>query len=592
MEEKEEKVFDITLIKRLYPYIKPNLRYFIISVALIVGVSLLELVLPYMSKLAIDNYILRKDWNGLTRIALLYIGILLIIFFFRYFQTITVSVLGQKAMYFLRMDIFKKYQNLDIKFYDTNPVGKILTRITSDIDALNEMLSDVLVGIFGDIFLIIGVLVAIFLLNWRLALISLAFLPILVLAVWIFRIKARETYRNVRSWISTMNAYLQENIMGIKVIQIFTREMENKKRFKDINTSLYKAQIASIMVYAIFYPAVEVLGASVVALILWYGGSKILSGAMTFGSLLAFMTYLERFFYPIRDLSEKYNIMQSAMAAAEKVFGLLDTPIVVTSPTNSPVLIKGDVEFRNVSFAYDDEYVLKNLSFHVYPGEHVAFVGATGAGKSSIMNLILRFYDIQNGEILIDGYNIKDILFSSLRRQIAVVLQEPVLFSGTIAENIRMGEDIPLEEIITASKRVGLHQFVERMRKGYNEGVMERGANLSAGERQLICLARALVFDPKILILDEATSSIDLQTERLIQQATEELMKGRTSLIIAHRLSTIVGADRIYVLNKGKLVEVGTHNELTQRRGMYWQLYRWQQWEKKAIAVNPKDPIK
>jgi ABC-type multidrug transport system fused ATPase/permease subunit len=478
------------------------------------------------------------------------------------------------------MQLFKHLQNLSMSFFDKNPVGRLVTRLTNDIEVLNEMFSSGIVMVFADVFTIAGILFFMFSLSWQLTLISLSVIIPLIYTTVIFRRKVRAAYRDVRWLVAKMNSFLQEHISGILVVKIFSREEKTYEDFKQINYDHTLANKRSVLYYSVFFPVVELIGAISVALIIWYGGGKVIQNALTIGILISFIQYAEMFFRPIRDLSEKYNIMQTAMASSERIFNLLDKKTVIPDPEHPIELrkVKGNIEFRNVSFAYaKDNYVLKNVSFQIEQGEKVAFVGATGAGKTTIMNLLCRFYDVQKGEILVDGINIKDVRQKELRRNIGLVIQDIFLFSDSIENNIRLSnKEISFDKVKRSAEIIGINNFINYLPLKYEQNVKERGVTLSQGQRQLITFARALAYDPGILILDEATSSVDTHSEILIQKAIEKLMEGRTSIIIAHRLSTIQKCDKIIVMHKGEIRETGTHQELLELGGIYSKLYQLQ----------------
>ncbi|MGB9810335.1 MAG: ABC transporter ATP-binding protein, partial [Dictyoglomus turgidum] len=527
-----------------------------------------------------DRIIVRfKDINNLKKSALIYFLIILLIFTLTYAQVYILNLTSQKIIFDMRKELFGHILKLPISFFDKNPVGRLVTRVTNDTETLQQMYNSVITSFIVDIFLIFGLSIVMFLLNWKLALICIGSLPIVGYISFVFRKYAREAYRNFRIRLARLNAYLAEHISGVRVTQLFAREKENEKEFKEINDKLLEAQLRNVFVNAIFRPVVSALGSIISALLIFFGGWQIMNNQISFGTLFLFISYLGSFFQPIQDIAEKYDILQDAMASAERIFLLRDEKISIDSPSNPIRLtrIEGKIEFRNVWFAYDKEWVIKDLSFKIEPGEKVAFVGATGAGKTSIINLLTRFYDVQKGEILIDDINIKDVDLYDLRRQISVVLQDVHLFATNILENIRLNRnDIPEEKVIEAAKLVNADKFIRELPQGYYTPVQERGATLSAGQRQLIAFARALVFEPKILILDEATANIDTQTEKLIQDAIEKVTQGRTSIIIAHRLSTIKKVDTIYVMHKGRIVEKGNHQELIRKRGIYYHLYKLQ----------------
>lgn len=571
------KAYDSKLMKRLLGYVKPYKKYVVLAIFLNILVAGLGPVRPYLTKLAVDDAIVNKDYNVLLNIVLILIATLLLQAVMQYTLTYYTQLMGQKIIYDLRVKIFSHLQNLSLKYFDKTPIGRIVTRVTNDVEALNQLFSSGIVMVFSDVFNILWIFGFMFFMSWKLALITLSVLPFLFYATFLFRKKVREAYRNERKYLAKLNTYMQEHITGNSIVKIFNKEKEEFKKFLGINAEYRNALIKSVFYYATFFPVVEVLSSISIALIIWYGGGNVIQGNMTLGVLFAFIQYTEMFFRPIRDLSEKYNIMQTAMAASERIFEVLDDNTIIPNSANPKLLqnLKGEIEFNNVTFAYNQgEDVLKNVSFKINPGETVAIVGATGAGKSSIISLLTRFYDIQKGEIKIDGINIKEIDKFELRKKIAVVLQNVFLFSGNIKSNIGLNsEEITEEKITEAAKIVGAEKFINKLPKKYNEEVMEQGATLSVGQKQLISFARALAFNPQILILDEATSSIDTETEILIKKAIEKLLKGRTSIVIAHRLSTIQNADKIIVMHKGEIKESGTHQKLLAKKGLYYKLY-------------------
>ncbi len=581
--EQEEiigKAYDARLMKRLIRYLKPYMKWVIIAIMLTVGVALLSTIRPYLTKIAIDNYIVNKDSNGLRNIILILLGTLIFQGLLQYSMTYLTQWIGQKTIFDLRMELFEHIQKLSMGFFDRNPVGRLVTRLTNDIEVLNEMFSSGIVMVFADIFIIGGILFFMFSLSWQLTLIALSVVIPLIYATIVFRRKVRVAFRDVRFFLAKMNAFLQEHISGIMIVKIFAKEKKTMDDFKKINYDHTKANKKSVYYYSIFFPIVELIGAISGALIIWYGGGKAMEGVLTIGILISFIQYSEMFFRPIRDLSEKYNIMQTAMASSERIFKLLDRKAVIADP-EKPIELndcKGIIEFKNVWFAYvKDDYVLKNISFKINQGEKVAFVGATGAGKSSLMNLLCRFYDIQKGELTVDGINIKDLRQHDLRKNIGLVVQDIFLFSDSIANNISLNNrEIPESRIKEAASIIGIDHFISKLPLGYGQNVKERGVTLSQGERQLITFARALAYDPKILILDEATSSVDTHSEIMIQNAIDKLMEGRTSIIIAHRLSTIQKCDKIIVMHKGEIRETGTHQELLELGGIYSKLYQLQ----------------
>jgi ATP-binding cassette subfamily B protein/subfamily B ATP-binding cassette protein MsbA len=521
------------------------------------------------------------DMDGILSIFLIFLSILIGTFCFNFGQIYTVELIGQKIMHDLRMRVFSHLQNLSFSFFDNNPVGRLVTRATNDVENIHEMFTSIIINLFRDAFLMLGILVVLMKINWHLALLCLSLLPLIFILTVFFSYRARNAFREVRIKVAKINATLQENISGMKVVQLFRREKENYRRFTQINHENYLASMKQIVVFALFVPIVEIMSTVAVALVIWYGGGNVISGELSLGALVAFLTYLRMFFQPVRDVSEKYNILQSAMASLERIFLLLDNQSTrADRPGRRHRIgkVRGNIEFQNVFFAYTgEEWVLKDVSFSIKEGESVAIVGATGAGKTSIINLILRFYEIQKGKILLDGVDVRDLDASFLRSQIGMVMQDVFLFAGDIKGNIMLGNDqFSQEELERVANYVNASHFIEKLPRKYDEEVREGGATLSAGERQLLAFARALAVNPKILILDEATSNIDTETERLIQDALVKLMKRRTSLVIAHRFSTIQNADRIIVIHHGRIREEGTHAELLVKRGLYYKLYQLQ----------------
>jgi ATP-binding cassette subfamily B protein len=574
------KAYDAKLMKRLLTYIKPYKKYVIIAILLNIFVAALGPLRPYLTKVAIDDYILNSNYDGLRLIALLLFASLILQAFIQYFLTYYTQYLGQRTLYDIRTQIFEHTQKLALKYFDRTPIGRIVTRTTNDVESLSELFSSGIVMVFSDVFIIIWILVFMFSMDIQLSLVTLSVLPVLFYGTFLFRKKVRETYRDVRFHLARLNSYMQEHVTGMSVVQIFRKEKDEFKKFSDINADHRQANIKSIFYYAIFFPGVELLSSIAIALIIWYGGGEIIQGSVKLGDLFAFIQFTEMFFRPIRDLSEKYNILQTSMASSERIFKLLDNKTFIQNPENPIKLngVRGDIRFKDVWFAYDDEnYVLKNINFNINPGETVAIVGHTGAGKSTLINILTRFYDINKGSVLLDGIDIRTIDKRDLRKYISIVLQDVYLFSGTIESNINMdNEEIDIDKIISAAKTVGADKFISNLPNKYNEEVKERGATLSVGQKQLISFARALAYDPKILILDEATSSIDTETEQLIQSAIEKLLVGRTAIVIAHRLSTIQNADKIIVMHKGEIREIGNHQELLAKKGIYYKLYQLQ----------------
>ncbi len=608
------KAYDARLMRRLLQYLRPYHRQVLLAfVAIILG-ACATLAQPYLIKIAIDRHIATRQLDGLGRLAALYLVILVAAFVSDYIQTWILQLTGQRIMFDLRMAIYSHLQRLDIRYYDRNPVGRLMTRVTSDVDVLNDLFTSGVITIFGDVFTLVGIMVVMIGMNWQLALVAFSVLPLIVLVTQWFRKNVRESYRVVRGLIARINAFLQENITGMMTVQLFRREALNFDRFDDIDRRHRDANIESIFYYAVFYPAIEFVSTLASALIIWYGGGSVLHDALTLGALVAFLQYSQRFFRPISDMSEKFNVLQSAMASSERIFRLLDEPVAIQNPIRPmprPTPAAGHIVFDHVWFAYDsttssqtaaasqkssttedteatnhtngsqkrpsDNWVLRDVSFEVRPGQRVGIVGATGSGKTTLINLLLRFYDVGRGRITIDGVDIRQLDLSDVRGLFSLVLQDVHLFSGTIADNIRLGHPlIDDERVRRAAEAVHADAFIERLPEAYASAVAERGATLSVGQKQLLSFARALAFDPRVLILDEATSSVDTETELLIRDALHVLMKGRTTIAIAHRLSTIQDMDKILVLHKGQVRESGTHQELLAERGIYFKLFELQ----------------
>jgi ATP-binding cassette subfamily B multidrug efflux pump len=579
-EEVLGKAYDARLMRRLITYLFPYRVSVGLAAAAIVGHSALELAPPYLTKLVIDEYIPSGDLSGLGLVAVVYFLTLVGAFGLEYAQTAALQTIGQRIMRDLRMQVLGHLQKLDLRYYDRNPVGRLMTRVTTDVDVLNELFTSGVVSIFGDMFTLAGITVVLVWLDWRLALVTFSVLPIIAILTQWFRVNVRESYRVVRTWIARINAFLQERITGMSTVHLYRREARDYQAFEEIDRQHRDANVRSIFYYALFYPAIELVSALAAALILWVGGWWVGQGALSLGSMVAFLMYAQRFFRPISDMSEKFNILQGAMASSERIFALLDTPVEIRPSVPGALRPSGPgaIAFEHVTFWYvEGEPVLQDVSFRVEPGQRVAVVGATGAGKTTIASLLLRFYDVQEGRITIDDVDIRDMDLAHLRAMFGLVLQDVHLFSGTIGSNVRLGNTaISDEDVRKAIAAVHADTFVDRLPQGLDTPVAERGATLSVGQKQLLSFARALAFNPRILILDEATSSVDTDTELLIRDALKVLMRGRTSIAIAHRLSTIQDMDRIIVLHKGKLRESGTHQELLLARGIYHRLYRLQ----------------
>ncbi|MCB9357988.1 MAG: ABC transporter ATP-binding protein [Calditrichaeota bacterium] len=575
------KAYDSMLVRRLWGYVGDQKAKLFLAVFLLLLGSAAELAGPWLSKVAIDKYIASGDTTGLIRIVIVFVVVAALAGALRWSQVYLTGEAGQIIMYRMRRDVFDKLQRLSVPYFDRNPVGRLMTRITSDVQALYELFGSGMVAIFGDVFMLLGITVVMFAINWKLALLTLTVIPVLLLVTFAFRKVVRDLYRRTRSQISALNGYLQENLTGMRIVQLFGREEHNFARFQEQNIALKNTYLKTIFFYALFFPGVELISALAVGIIIWGGGTMMIAGVVTVGTLVAFLQYVERFYRPVRDLAEKYNILQAAMAASERVFQVLDERVEVAdsgSPSAAPAGVYPFIEFRGVWFAYkDEEWILQDLSFVVQEGESIAVVGATGAGKTTIISLLQRFYDVQRGEILIRGRNITDYPLTELRAMLGIVLQDVFIFAGTVADNIRYGRpDASETEVEDSSRVVCADRFIERLPEKYQEPMMERGATLSTGQRQLLAFARALLRKPDLLILDEATASIDTETEQLIQQAIRRVLEGRTSIIIAHRLSTIQRCDRILVMHHGRLREQGTHEELLTLGGIYHRLYRLQ----------------
>ena len=594
-EEVLGKAYDSRLMARLVRYLRPYSLQVAGAVILLMLASLAAVIGPYLTMIALDEAIPSNDGGQLAFLAIVYLAVTVMVFVFQYVQALVTTWLGQRVMYDLRTQIFRKLQELDLRFYDRNPVGRLMTRITSDVETLNELFSSGLVTVFGDLFMLFFIVAAMLRMDADLALVTFSVLPFVAWAAFVFRSRIRSAYRDIRHRLARMNAFLHERFTGIREVQLFNREEADLGRFKDLNKDYLDAHLRSITYYALFFPVIQQLTAVALALIIWYGGSAMIQGAVTVGVLAAFLDYARRFFRPIQDLSEKYNLLQGAMASSERIFRLLDRePAIQDAPGSRsfPEGAPGEIRFENVWFAYGSrqhdgesqdaaesrpDWVIRDLSFTVSPGEKLAIVGHTGAGKTTIINLLMRFYEAQRGRILVDGIPIEQLRMQDLRGRIGLVLQDIFLFSKSVDYNVRLGsEDIGEASVADALEAVGATPFVERLPEGSAQELGERGASLSVGERQLLSFARALAFDPGILVLDEATSSVDSEIEERIEEATDRLMRDRTSLVIAHRLSTVTGADRILVMHHGRLVEEGSHEELLAGDGLYRQLHELQ----------------
>lgn len=602
-----EKAFDWQLMRRLLAFVAPYKWQLAAGVTLLLAYSAIAPVFPSLIGTAVDRYLVasQEPWasldtdarlNGLLTIVAIYVGLGLVNFGLRYGYTYLVAWMGQHIVYDVRKAIFAKIQRLHMGFFDRTPVGRLITRITSDVDAIQMMMTDGIVGLIADVGILVGLMVYMFTIDWRLALITLTVMPLLFGGLTFLRFRLRDAYRSVRLRTSRSNSYLAENLGGIKTVQLFNRETRNQKAFDHLNLQLLDAHAEQVRWFSLFWPLVNVASAVSTGLILWYASYNLVgpgvADVITIGVLITFQQYAQMMFRPLQDLSDKFNIIQAAMASSERIFGLLDTPEQIVNKPDADRFVtsfRGEVAFDNVSFAYDDEeWVLRDLSFTIRPGESVAFVGHTGAGKTTIISLVSRFYDVQRGAVRIDGKDVRDYEQVDLRRHIGIVLQDPFLFSGTVRSNITLGDDsIPLERVIEAAKFVNAHHFIERLPQGYDTPVRERGAGFSTGQKQLLAFARALVQNPDILlVLDEATANVDTETEDLIQDALAKLMQGRTSIVIAHRLSTIQNVDRIMVMRKGRLIEEGDHQQLLGREdGYYRRLYELQYQERSGGAA-------
>ena len=592
-EEVLGKAYDSRLMARLLRYLRPYKLPVAGAIVLLMLASLLGVVGPYLTKIALDEAIPQGDGGQLAFLAIIFLVATVLIFFFQYAQALVTTWLGQRVMYDLRTQVFRKLQRLDLAFYDRNPVGRLMTRITSDVETLNELFSSGVVTVFGDLFILFFIVAAMLQMDVELALVTFSVLPLVAYAAFLFRSRIRGAYRDIRVRLARLNAFLQESFTGIRILQLFNRESTALQRFKVLDDDYLGAHLRSITYYALFFPVIQLFTAVALALIIWYGGGAMIQGAVTVGVLAAFLDYARRFFRPIQDLSEKYNLLQGAMASSERIFRLLDREPAIQDPpltaaTRAPT--PGEIRFENVWFAYgggtdgdasgtgsEPNWVIRDVSFTVAPGEKLAIVGHTGAGKTTVINLLMRFYEPQRGRILVDGIPITDLPMEQLRERIGLVLQDIFLFSQSVEYNVRLGSgEIDSGAVNSALDAVGATPFIERLPEQAAQPLGERGASLSVGERQLLSFARALAFDPAILVLDEATSSVDSEIEAQIEAATDRLMQGRTSLVIAHRLSTVQGADRILVMHHGQLVEEGSHSELLATEGLYHRLHELQ----------------
>jgi ATP-binding cassette subfamily B protein len=579
-ENLENKYYDWPLFKRILGYLRPYSFLVAVSLLLLLAVSILALAGPYLTKVAIDDYIRVGRYEGLDQIALIYIAVLVGAFVFQFLQYTTMQYIGQKVMFDLRTQVFAHLHKMSFRFFDHNPIGKMMTRTVNDVEVLNEMLTSGLILVFSDLFTLVGIFIMLAWLDWKLMLTVCVVFPFLYLATQAYRVRARDALRKNRAHITTLNSTMEENLSGMTTVQLFNQENTQYQKFSDINRNKLKEDLRSLHYNSIYLPSIDVFSAIGIGLVIWYGGGRLVQEEVLLGVLVAFLMYLQKFFEPIRDMAEKFNIIQTAMASSERIFELLDTPEELPNPDRPQTVsqISGNIEFENVWFAYNKEdYVLKDVSFSLKEGESLAIVGATGSGKSTIINTLLRFYDIQKGRISIDGIALKEMSKQDLRRQVALVQQDVFLFSRNIIDNIRLGNtSLGLEEVESVAQSVHSHHFINNLPFKYEQELIELGSSLSMGQRQLLSFARALAFDPKILILDEATSNVDTETERQIQNAIQELMKGRTSIIIAHRLSTLKTVDKVLVLKHGEVEEFGSRQELLQNKGIYYDLLKLQ----------------
>lgn len=596
-QEKQQRTFDSGLLRRIIAYLLPYKAYVAGAFVLVIVAAVLGPVQPWLIQIAIDDYIVEGDYDGLLLIIGLLAGALVLEGTLRFVNSYLTQWIGQHAIYDLRTTVFRHIQNQPLGFFDKTPIGRLITRATSDVESISDVLSQGVVTILGDCFKLLFIAAFMFYLDWRLAIVTLTVMPLMVWVTFWFRRKVSVQYRETRKQVSRLNSFMQEHVTGMPIVQLFNREEEEMRRFRDINNAHRRAHINTIFYFALFWPAVSIISDIALGLVLWVGGIAAMADTVTLGVLVAFIQYARRFFEPIRNLSDQYNTLLSGMAGAERVFGLLDQDAALQEPDDPAPLngLKGHIEFRNVWFTYDDlpeddstpNWILKDVSFEIHPGDTVAIVGATGAGKTTLINLLLRFYDIQRGEILVDGVDVQEYRLKDLRNHLGLVLQDVFLFSGSVERNLTLGDEaIDTADVRRAVEAIGAEDFIDRLPDGYQQDVRERGASLSHGQRQLLAFARAMLYDPKLLVLDEATSSVDTETELIMQQALDKVMEGRTCLVIAHRLSTVREADQILVMHRGELREQGTHDELLQQDGLYRKLYEYQYKEQERRALT------